>query len=333
MKKLIITIATAFLITKVMGCSPKSTPESTIKPDSNLEQKAVTSHKTEPISQVNLQNYDEITNGIPVKTKYPNNIDVNSTGSGEGVGIFFEFKPQGNTLDRAEVHFFFPTGARTAAEVEFFALDGPNSLMANNGWSPVAEAKPPQELAYPWIKKIINFSAPQEMMGQILLGETNGQGLRVTLLYPAAMADAYWFSVKPLLDNVEFEANLLPIKSNEVALEGATESNPNDYQELPLPSDANLVGIDPKQVALDLFGIAEPVEGNFQEEVLLETQSDNRVIVNLTQTGLLDDSVEGLRYRLEFVSNNGQWKLDWVGRQVRCYPERGSQTWSTEGCR
>ena len=333
MKKLIFTIVTTFVIIKVMGCSPKSIPESTIKEDINLEQKANESQQPEPISQVNLQNYDETANGIPLTTKYPDTIDVITTGSGEGVGVFFEFKPQGNALERAEVHFFFPTGSKTATELESFSIERSNSLMVNNGWTPVREATPPQDLLYPWVKKIITFSAPQEMMGRILLGETNGQGLRVTLLYPAEMADAYWFSVKPLLDNVEFEANLLPIKSNEMALEGASNSTRAVYQELPLPSDANLVGADAKQIALKIFGITEPVEGNFQEEVLLEKQSNNRVLVNLTQTGLPDDSVEGTRYRLEFIRDNAQWRLDWVGRQVRCYPERGSQIWSTEGCR
>ena len=332
-EKLIFTIVTTFAIIKIMGCSPKSNPESTIKVDPNLEQKANESQQPEPVSQVNLQNYDETVNGIPVMTKYPDTIDVNSTGSGEGVGIFFEFKPQGNALDQAAVHFFFPTGAKTATEVESFAVDDSNGLMANNGWTQVREATPPQDLIYPWVKKIITFSAPQKMMGQILLGETNGQGLRVTLLYPAEMADAYWFSVKPLLDNVEFEANLLPIESSEAVLEEASNSNRAAYQELPLPSDANLVGTDAKQIALNIFGITEPVEGNFQEEVSLEKQSDNRVIVNLTQTGLPDNSVEGTRYRLEFIRDNVQWRLDWVGRQVRCYPERGSQLWSKERCR
>lgn len=332
MKKLIFTIVVTLLMTKAMGCSLKSTPESTIKADLELKQKAVANQQTELISQVNLQNYDETANGIPLKTKYPNTIEVQGIGSSEGVGVFFQFKPQDNALDRAEVHFFFPTGARTATEVESLSVEGANNLIANNGWTPVREATPPQNLMYSWVKKIITFSAPQKMRGQILFGETNGQGLRVTLLYPAEMADAYWLSAKPLLDNVEFEANLLPIESKEMALEEASNSNRAIYQELPLPSDANLVGTDVKQIALNLFGVAEPVEGNFQEEVLLEEQSDNRAIVNLTQTGLPDDSVEGMRYRLEFMKDNAQWRLDWVGRQIRCYPERGSQIWSTEKC-
>jgi len=56
------------------------------------------------------------------------------------------------------------------------------------------------------------------------------------------------------------------------------------------------------------------------------------VTVTLTQTGLLDDSVEGIHYWLEFDAGENAWGMVWVGRQVRCYPSRGSQEWSTELC-
>ncbi|MGF1519448.1 MAG: hypothetical protein ACFCVB_16830 [Nodosilinea sp.] len=55
-------------------------------------------------------------------------------------------------------------------------------------------------------------------------------------------------------------------------------------------------------------------------------------LVLLTQTGLADDSVNGMRYRLEFVPDGDQWQLDWAGRQVRCQAGRGSEDWSTDLC-
>jgi hypothetical protein len=73
------------------------------------------------------------------------------------------------------------------------------------------------------------------------------------------------------------------------------------------------------------------VEGNFKEMIVLIEQGD-QAVVNLTQTGLPDDSVEGMRYRLEFVPEGTQWRMAWAGRQVRCRPDRGSQTWTTELC-
>jgi hypothetical protein len=105
-----------------------------------------------------------------------------------------------------------------------------------------------------------------------------------------------------------------------------------DYSEVSLPEDTVLVGADPKQVALDAFGNSEPVEGNFQEEVVLVEQTTDQARVALTQTGLPDDSVEGMRYLLEFIPEGNQWRLNWAGRQVRCYPDRGSQTWTTANC-
>ncbi len=104
------------------------------------------------------------------------------------------------------------------------------------------------------------------------------------------------------------------------------------YSEVPLPQDALLVGDDPQQIALTVFGTSDPGEGNFKEEVVLVEQTTTQALVTLTQTGLPDDSVEGMRYRLEFVPEGSQWRLDWAGRQVRCRPNRGSQDWGTELC-
>ncbi|MFM7447382.1 MAG: hypothetical protein ACKO24_02135 [Leptolyngbyaceae cyanobacterium] len=105
------------------------------------------------------------------------------------------------------------------------------------------------------------------------------------------------------------------------------------YSEVALSPDANRVGADPKQITLKVFGHQDLVQGNFQEEVVLKQQTANQALVTLTQTGLPDDSVEGMRYRLEFIPEGNQWRLIWAGRQVRCYPGRGTQSWTTTDCR
>ena len=105
------------------------------------------------------------------------------------------------------------------------------------------------------------------------------------------------------------------------------------YLPLPLPENKSLVGTDPEQIALELFGTSEiPTEGNFKQEVILQEKSEDKAIVILTQTGLLDDSVKGMRYYLEFIPEGEQWQLNWSGRQVICYANRGSQVWSKENC-
>lgn len=94
-----------------------------------------------------------------------------------------------------------------------------------------------------------------------------------------------------------------------------------------------IIGEDLLQIAKNLYGAKEiPSEGNFQEKLTLIDRVPNQPVVLLTQTGLLDDSVEGTRYRLEFKPQGKQWQLIWVGQQNRCYPDRGSQEWSSEPC-
>jgi len=104
------------------------------------------------------------------------------------------------------------------------------------------------------------------------------------------------------------------------------------YSEVPLPPEDQRVGADPEEIALAAFGMDDPGEGNFAQEVTVDEQTATDAVVTLTQTGLLDDSVDGMRYRLEFAAIDNQWEMVWAGRQVRCQPNRGSQEWSTDLC-
>jgi hypothetical protein len=111
-----------------------------------------------------------------------------------------------------------------------------------------------------------------------------------------------------------------------------TASERSAYGEISLPSESQRFGAYPEQIALDAFGLEEPMEGNFSQDTQLVEQTSEMAIVTLTQTGLLDDSVEGVRYWLEFDAGETAWEMVWAGRQVRCYPGRGSQDWTTELC-
>lgn len=97
-----------------------------------------------------------------------------------------------------------------------------------------------------------------------------------------------------------------------------------------------LVGNDPKAIALQTFRNNEPEAGSTQTTVDYP-QSDHAVVI-ITQIGVADDSVGGIRYRAEFVTNTAsastgkQWKLVWAGSQVICQPGRGHQDWSTQLC-
>jgi hypothetical protein len=101
-------------------------------------------------------------------------------------------------------------------------------------------------------------------------------------------------------------------------------------------ADTNaLVGSDPKAVALSAFGNIESEGGSRQ--VTVDYPQPDRAIVTITQTGVADDSVGGIKRRVELQQTKSaqtaeQWKAVWAGSQVKCQPGRGHQDWSTELC-
>lgn len=136
-----------------------------------------------------------------------------------------------------------------------------------------------------------------------------------------------------LLSTLGAIALLGPISACVAPSEPESSTGRSAYGEISLPPESQRLGANPEQVALEAFGITEiPSEGNFSQETELVEQTAESAIVTLTQTGLLDDSVEGMRYWLEFDAGENAWEMVWAGRQVRCYPGRGSQEWTTELC-
>ncbi len=91
-------------------------------------------------------------------------------------------------------------------------------------------------------------------------------------------------------------------------------------------------GPDPLTLAPSLYGIGEPVEGNYAEVVELLSATADQQVVLFTQTDLPDDSVRSQRHRLEFAPSGGDWQLIWAGRQVQCWPGRGHQDWASGPC-
>jgi len=110
----------------------------------------------------------------------------------------------------------------------------------------------------------------------------------------------------------------------------------NDYRPFDLnnlPPDADLTGGDPEEIALQLFGISEPVEGPYREEISRYDNNPQRPVVIFMQMGLADDSVKGMKYRLDFESaGQEQWRLDWVGQQYTCYRGRTDGEWHSDLC-
>jgi hypothetical protein len=97
-------------------------------------------------------------------------------------------------------------------------------------------------------------------------------------------------------------------------------------------SNTTLTGDNPKKIVRRLLGFSDLRESR-QQDIEIDYPHDNKAVVTLTQTGLLDDSVEGMRYRVELISSGNKWKVIWIGEQYKCNPRRGGHTdWSTELC-
>lgn len=204
MKRLLLTAASATLLMFAStACVSPETDSETSNPASS------------PSAQMDLMTYEGPAEGIPVTAQYPDTMAVMGTGSGEGVGVFFTFEPQGNALDDAEVSIFLPANtADTGALMEF--ITGPNGLIANNGWSlDNSRADNVADFPYPWVEMVFDISTDFEQSGHIVIGQSNGQAVQVVVLYPAEMSDAFWPSARTVLDSLEFEADLLPVTTSE----------------------------------------------------------------------------------------------------------------------
>ena len=213
MRQLISLLGITFLLViLVLGCGkpeePAQTPKPAAKPQTAPAKPAATKHAQEGTAKLLL--YDDP--DMPIRTEYPDIMKVEATGSGEGVGFIFAFKPQGNALDKAKVHIFLPRGAGTAAAQEPF-VTGPQGLITNNGWKKEGDTTNIAEFPYGWVKKIIGFSDPANkgMVGKILLGEAGGQALQVILYYQSDMAKEYRANADIILGRLHFKSDKLPL--------------------------------------------------------------------------------------------------------------------------
>jgi WD40 repeat protein len=108
--------------------------------------------------------------------------------------------------------------------------------------------------------------------------------------------------------------------------------NLNDWWGERSPTQTPSTGSDPVKVAVSALGIKEKSEAE-QEKVEVLYPENNQAIVTITQTHLADDSVFGIKYRVEFTAISSQpWQVIWAGKQYRCYPGRGHQEWSSQLC-
>lgn len=118
----------------------------------------------------------------------------------------------------------------------------------------------------------------------------------------------------------------------------ATKGARKDYKPISLSKiedRTNFIGKKPKEIALLSFGSTDSEKSS--EKVAVEYPQANQAIVTITTTDVADDSVNGIRYRVELEKNQSaktgkHWEIVWAGSQYKCQPGRGHQDWQSEFC-
>lgn len=111
----------------------------------------------------------------------------------------------------------------------------------------------------------------------------------------------------------------------------AQNTQRTSYREIPLGNISSpLTGNNPRTVALRAFTYSQDAPRSQQVQVSRPTA--NTAVVMITKMGLEDDSVAGIRYRVELRRTGQQWRIVWAGSQTRCQARRGHQNWSRQLC-
>ncbi|WP_414586988.1 peptidoglycan-binding domain-containing protein [Scytonema sp. PCC 10023] len=88
----------------------------------------------------------------------------------------------------------------------------------------------------------------------------------------------------------------------------------------------------PKAIAVQLFSKSEEEEARKSEDISVAYLTRETAVIVYTIIGLGDDSVAGMRNRIELKRNQNKWEIVWVGEQYKCQPNRGHQDWSGSLC-
>ncbi|MGQ4650024.1 hypothetical protein [Lyngbya aestuarii] len=101
--------------------------------------------------------------------------------------------------------------------------------------------------------------------------------------------------------------------------------------------NTEFLGKKPKEIALIAFGNTETLSEGLSQEVNVEYPQANQAIITIIQTGVADDSIGGIKYRVELQKTQSaktgkHWEMVWAGSQYKCQSGRGHQDWSKELC-
>jgi hypothetical protein len=137
-------------------------------------------------------------------------------------------------------------------------------------------------------------------------------------------------------------------------LASAPESPPPSWEGPPPPDESGVISVtefteyqdatdpawadSPARIALEFLDLGDPSDpdqGAFTTTVVQEASPEGgeQAEVTVTLEGLLDDSVQAIRYALKFQKDaDGAWRLASATWAQRCAPGRGHQDFSLELC-
>ena len=90
-------------------------------------------------------------------------------------------------------------------------------------------------------------------------------------------------------------------------------------------AESDRTGTDPLDIAMTVAAVRTGAPVDIEVLYGPGVESPNQAMVTITEGGLLDDSLAGLRYRFDIINQNGQWTITRAGRQFRCQQGRGHQ--------
>ena len=88
---------------------------------------------------------------------------------------------------------------------------------------------------------------------------------------------------------------------------------------------------DPVVVSLNFIG---PIQG--REQTIIRTnvsaEASDTTEVIITTEGILDDSVQGVKYRISLKRSKNIWLIQSAEKAHKCWPGRGDTEYSPEPC-
>ncbi|MGB3265905.1 MAG: hypothetical protein WBA89_18320 [Microcoleus sp.] len=97
-------------------------------------------------------------------------------------------------------------------------------------------------------------------------------------------------------------------------------------------ADRKITVSNPKDIAAKLFILDRESEGRKSDGILVEYPARDTAAIVHTVVGLADDSVAGMRHRIELRFRQNKWEIVWIGWQSKCQPNRGHQNWAARRC-